>query len=672
MKERISVVGLGKLGLCLAACFAEKGFETIGVDINEDTVNSVNNGMSPFAEHGLPELVSKLGGNMLKATLSHREAIEQTDITFVLVSTPSEPDGSFSNRYAETALKSLAEGFSQSDKKNHLFVISSTIIPCSTEKTFIPLIEKYSGRKLNVDFQVCYNPDFVALGSVIHDFFNPDLVVIGQSSPSAGKQVESIYRRLCDNNPQILKMSIINAEITKVCLNTYITMKISFANAVSQICQSCAGADVDVVTDALGCDRRISPLYLRGGLSYGGTCFPRDTAAFIALSKQCGCEAELIKAVQKTNEQHNRYLSELVLSHVDPGVGGTVSILGLAFKPGTPVIVESPAIKLIDNLLQQGIDVAVYDPLAMENTKNVFGDKISYAVSVEDCISKSSVCVITTQEDEFKRIDETYIVNGLTVIIDCWRILDPAVLGPNVNYVPMGRWTETGAQSKSELFNVRDYSDMTLRKLPSGVEKSGISEGGHLADEMQEWIERLASFQNRLYYRDQTPQSLNALVELVHRCKPTKIVELGTLSGLSLRAWLSAKSDAEIIAIDLSFVALHQSQQYLPANLSRVNLLEQDILKTDFAQLWSDEDKVILYVDAHDTPNNPIMSYILKNALPALPKGSVIAVDDLWYCNEAISDDAVSKFFNEVATNEVDSLGYFDGYYALIGEAAFL
>jgi FkbM family methyltransferase len=224
--------------------------------------------------------------------------------------------------------------------------------------------------------------------------------------------------------------------------------------------------------------------------------------------------------------------------------------------------------------------------------------------------------------------------------------------------------TETGAQSKSGVSNVRDCSDMTSRKLPAGVEESGVSKGSHLADEMQEWIERLASFQNRLYYRDQTPQSLNALVELVHRYNPTKIVELGTLSGLSLRAWLSAKSDAEIIAIDLSFVALYQSQQYLPANLSRVNLLEQDILKTDFAQLWSDEDRVILYVDAHDTPNNPIMAYILKNALPALPEDSVVAVDDLWYCNQAISDDTVAEFFKEVATNEVDSLGYFDGYYA--------
>lgn len=443
MREKVSIVGLGKLGLCLAACLAEKGFETIGVDINEDAVNSINNGVSPLVEPGLAELISKLGGNMLRATLSHKEAIEQTDITFILVSTPSEPDGSFSNRYVESALKSLAEAFGQSKKKNHLFVVSSTVIPCSTEKTFIPLIAKYSGRELNVDFQVCYNPDFVALGSVIHNFRNPDLVVIGQSSPSAGEQVESIYRRLCDNNPPILKMSIINAEITKVCLNAYITMKISFANAVSQICQSCAGADVDVVTNALGCDRRISPLYLRGGLSYGGTCFPRDTAAFIALSKQCGCEAELIKAVQKTNEQHNQHLSELVLGHINLGVDRTVSVLGLAFKPGTPVIVESPAIKLIDNLLQRGVDVIVYDPLAMENTRSVFGDRISYADSVRDCISKSSVCVITTQENEFKQIDETYIVNDPTIIIDCWRILDPVVLGPNVNYIPMGRWVKT-------------------------------------------------------------------------------------------------------------------------------------------------------------------------------------------------------------------------------------
>lgn len=180
----------------------------------------------------------------------------------------------------------------------------------------------------------------------------------------------------------------------------------------------------------------------------------------------------------------------------------------------------------------------------------------------------------------------------------------------------------------------------------------------------QEWIDTLALTQNRLYYRDQTPESLNMLVELVHSYKPTKIVELGTLSGFSLRAWLSAQSEAEVIAIDLSFKPLFRSQEVLPVELSGVRLLEQDILKTDFRQLWSEEDRVLLYIDAHDQLNTSIMTHILDNALPLLPQGSIVTVDDLWYCPEVLTNDSVSKFFEEVTINEIDPLQCFEGYYA--------
>jgi len=187
-------------------------------------------------------------------------------------------------------------------------------------------------------------------------------------------------------------------------------------------------------------------------------------------------------------------------------------------------------------------------------------------------------------------------------------------------------------------------------------------------NEIRGWIEKLASSQKRLYYRDQSPESLSALVNLVCRHKPSKIVELGTLSGLSLRAWLLAKKnaqiDTEIIAIDHSFKSLLGSCAVVPLELSRVKFIEQDILETDFGQLWSKEDRVVFYVDAHDGPNAPIMTHVLNNAVPALPRGSVLAVDDLWYCNDPVSEDSVSKFFKKVIANEVDYLGCFDGYFA--------
>ncbi|MCK4292794.1 MAG: FkbM family methyltransferase [Planctomycetes bacterium] len=227
---------------------------------------------------------------------------------------------------------------------------------------------------------------------------------------------------------------------------------------------------------------------------------------------------------------------------------------------------------------------------------------------------------------------------------------------------------KTSPRRNSEPADIRRCVDIAPRKLSPTLETFCTSNEIDSVNEVGEWIEQLASSQKRLYYRDQSVKSLSALVNLVYCHKPDKIVELGTLSGLSLRAWLLAKNnaqiDAEIIAVDLSFKPLLDSCAVVPLELSKVKLLEQDILKTDFSRLWSKEDRVILYVDVHDTPIAPIMAHILKNALSALPRGSVVAVDDLWYRNEPVSDGSVSKFLKEVAANEVDSLGCFDGYYA--------
>ncbi len=440
MRDAISVVGLGELGLCLAACFAREGLETVGVDVNGEVVEAVNDGISPIVEPGLAELVAAFGGTRLRATLSHAEAIDRTDVTFILVSTPSEPDGGFSNRYVTSALASLAEALAVSDKPNHVFVVSSTVIPGSTCGSLTPLIEKHSGRRLNSGFEVCYNPDFVALGRVIRDFSNPDFVLIGESRSSAGDWVESAYHRMCENEPKIVRTSIINAEIIKVSLKAYMTMKIGFANTVCEMCERMPGADVDVVTAALGLDKRISPLYLQGGLSYGGTCFPRDTSAFVRFASGCGCRAELVEAAHRVNERHKHRLSQFVLEHLGSKGRRSCSILGLAFKPDTPVITESPAISLLDDLLAEHVEVTVYDRLAMENTKKLFGDRIRYANSLEECLCRSPVCVITTPAPEFREIDER-IIGRRVKIIDCWRILDESRLGPDAEYVPMGRGT---------------------------------------------------------------------------------------------------------------------------------------------------------------------------------------------------------------------------------------
>ena len=441
MTERISVVGLGKLGLPLAACLADRGFETLGVDMQERIVNAVNNGVAPIVEPGLQEIIATVGGKQLRATLDHQKAIENTDITVILVATPSNPDGSFSNRYVESALRSLATAFRESKKEYHLFVISSTVMPGSMEGSFIPLIEQVSGRTLDRDFGVCYDPDFVALGNVINDFLNPDLVVIGESSPQAGERMEAVHRKLCLNEPHIGRMSIISAEIAKVSLNAYITLKISYANMLANLCEQIPGADVDAITQTIGMDKRIAPYYFRGGLSFGGTCFPRDTWAFIKLAERNGNEATLVRAVEQVNEYQDKHLVKVVLREVAAcgNASKTVGILGLAFKPDTPVITASPSIRLIEELLKHDLRVIAYDPLATENTKSLFNDSIDYAGSAQECLAQSGVSVVTHRSPELKQAIENYVADSPLTLIDGWRMVDPAQLDQQVRYVPLGR-----------------------------------------------------------------------------------------------------------------------------------------------------------------------------------------------------------------------------------------
>jgi UDPglucose 6-dehydrogenase len=437
-KNAISVIGLGKLGQPLAVCFAARGFKTVGVDIDRAIVDAINRKEATLLEPGLQELLDVTGDN-LRATTDFHEAIASTYTSVVLVPTPSEDDGNFSCRYVEAALRSLGEALASSRKPYHLVIISSTVSLGTIEGKLIGLLEETSGRRLNEDFGLCYCPETVALGNTIEGFLRPDMVIIGESSPEAGEQAGTIYRLFCENNPPIIRMSLINAELTKLALNCYITTKISFANSLANLCERLPGADVDVITQAIGMDRRIGPHYLKGGLSYGGPCFPRDTRAYIALAKNVGLKADLIEAVERINSWQDAHLLEVVLREVERAPRRAVSVLGTAFKPGTPVITDSPSIKLIKGLLNAGVDVIVFDPLALPNTRQVFGHRIKYAESSYACVQSALVCVVAIPWPEFRQIDESYIHWNPTTIIDCWRILDPAKLGDKVRYVPLGR-----------------------------------------------------------------------------------------------------------------------------------------------------------------------------------------------------------------------------------------
>ena len=443
----ISLVGLGKLGLPFISVLADAGHKCIGVDINPAVVEQINQGRSPVCESGLDELIKLHGGKQLLATTEHSLAIKETDVTFILTPTPSLADGSFSNHQVEDAVIKLAEHFGRSDKAYHLFVISSTVVPGSVENSFIPLIQQHSGKILNKDFGVAYNPDFVALGNVIEDFRRPDLIIIGESDKRAGDLVEGTHKSMCENVPHISRMSIINAEIAKVCLNVYITLKVTFANTVANLCESIPGADCDAVTKSIGPDKRISPYYFSGGLSYGGPCFPRDTRAFVTIAKQYGQDAPLVRACDQINDYQDEHLLDVVVKALNHSINNSVGLLGMAFKEHTTFVHESPSIKLCAKLTDMNVDVYAYDAIAVPEVKEELRTSVHICDSIEDLTSQCGVVAVMYRSKVFKQVIENLKPEKPIFIIDCWRILDPAKLHSNIIIKPLGKWSRYSSEA---------------------------------------------------------------------------------------------------------------------------------------------------------------------------------------------------------------------------------
>ena len=279
---RICVVGLGKLGAPLAALLADRGHDVIGVDTRtEDRRSAERRAVPAIREPGLAELIDR-NRSRLQATTDLAGAAGNTDASFIVVPTPSTANGTFSMRFVMDAINGIGRGLRRS-KNYHVATVTSTMMPLSTDLDVKPALEAASGRVVGDSVGLCYNPEFIALGSVIRDMTHPDLVLIGESDPRAGDVVEAIHRTFIANNAQVRRMTWVNAEITKIAVNTFVTTKISYANMLAEICEQLPGGDVDVVTGALGVDRRIGHAYLRGAVGYGGPCFPRDNAALVAV-----------------------------------------------------------------------------------------------------------------------------------------------------------------------------------------------------------------------------------------------------------------------------------------------------------------------------------------------------------------------------------------------------
>jgi UDPglucose 6-dehydrogenase len=430
--KTISIIGLGKLGACMAAAYADKGFKVIGVDLNQNYVDAINNNEPPVTEPQLAEYL-KQGKTNLTATTDTVAAVNKSEITFIIVPTPSDANGEFSTMYAEKTCEKIGEALKRK-KGYHLVVLTSTVLPGASQNKIIPVLEKFSGKKCGYDFGYCYNPEFIAIGTVIKNLLNPDFFLIGEFNKKSGKILTEFYSKACDNNAPLELMSIPSAELTKISVNAYVTTKITFANMIAEIAEKIPGADAEEVLRAMGKDKRIGSNYLKIGLGFGGPCFPRDNVAFTRMAQNLNCDAPISKTTHDYNEKMVDRIAKIIIANAKPGQ--TIGFLGIAYKNDTPVVEESHALKIAKKLIDLKYKILVHEPAGHEHVKKEFHEEI-LREKLEELIEEADIYFLSIPNKNLTQAEHLKKMEGKT-IIDPWGILKNNNFSSSTIYITIG------------------------------------------------------------------------------------------------------------------------------------------------------------------------------------------------------------------------------------------
>jgi len=405
----VSIVGSGYVGIVTGIGFAELGNNVIFIDIDRKKINSINNGEPPIFEPYLQEFMQK-NRKRYYATDDYIDAILNSQITFLCVGTPSNPDGSINLDYVKSASANLGKALKEKDEF-HVVVVKSTVIPGTTENIIKPILEENSEKKAFTEFGLAVNPEFLREGNAIKDFFNPDRIIIGIEDDLSRKIINNLYAQF--DCPKLF-VDLKTAEMIKYVSNAFLATKISFANEIGNICKK-LNIDVYKVFEGVGLDHRINPSFFRAGIGFGGSCFPKDVRALIFKAEELGEEPKILKAVIETNEEQPIRLLNILRKHIPNLKGKTIGILGLAFKPGTDDIRESRAIPIVRELIKEGAKVVAYDPAAIKNFMKLF-PHITYASKAEDVLNADAILILADWK-EFKKLN----YNG-KIVIDGRRI----------------------------------------------------------------------------------------------------------------------------------------------------------------------------------------------------------------------------------------------------------
>jgi UDPglucose 6-dehydrogenase len=439
--KTISFFGLGYVGLTTATCLASRGFKVICYDVDESKVDAVNSGRAPFFEPKLDELLGRaVEEGYLRAVKDPKTAVLNSEVTFITVGTPSRDDGGIDLTYVKNASRMIGEAL-RLKSGWHLIVVKSTVLPTTTENVVGRIIEETSGRRCGEGFGLCMNPEFLREGNAVEDTFKPDRIIIGEVDKRSGDFLEEIYREFYgDDLPQIIRTSPVNAELIKYANNSFLAMKVSFINMIANLCQKIPGADVEIIARGIGLDKRIGPLFLKAGAGWGGSCFRKDLEALLDFAIKNGVELPLVEATLKVNKSQPYRVVELARELIGDFHGRRVSVLGLAFKPGTDDVRDAVSIRIVRRLVEEGAKVVVYDPKAIDNAKKIFGGDVEYAGSVEECLKNSECAIIVTEWDEFKNIKPEDFIRLMRnpVVVDGRRIYDPNVYSRKLKFKAIG------------------------------------------------------------------------------------------------------------------------------------------------------------------------------------------------------------------------------------------
>lgn len=438
--RRISVVGLGFVGLSTAVYLASRGYVVVASSNEKRKVALIKKGKTPFFEPDLEQLLrAVLKDKKLKVTLGRESAILSTDITFITIGTPSLPDGSTDLTFIKASAKEI--GLALRKKPSyHLVVVKSTVPPRTTEDLVKPIIEQYSGRKVGKNFGLAMSPEFLREGQTLYDLANPDRILIGEFDERSGDILEGLMRALYTDKVSILRMSPASAELAKYASNAFLATKISFINEMANICERIPGVDVVEIARSMGLDPRIGPHFLNSGAGWGGSCFPKDTKALVSISRNLGYESRLVEEAININANQAKRMIELAEEELGSLRKKKIAVLGLSFKPHTDDVREAASLRIVEQLIAKGAKVRVFDPVAMDNVKKVLGNKIIYSNSAYECLRDADCCMLVTEWDEFKKLTPKHLIKLMRnpVLIDGRRIVDPRKFSGNLRLRAIG------------------------------------------------------------------------------------------------------------------------------------------------------------------------------------------------------------------------------------------